>query len=99
MNRAFTDRIARRAEAILHDSDDAQAEMAWAERKLADAGLLGGGRPDRNDVAAWTREAIADNQDIQGESVPWLLGRGWKPEAAETFEELLLTLIVSEGGL
>lgn len=49
--------------------------------------------------AAVPLTVIEDNRDILDESVPWLIARGWEPESMETFGELILTLIITEGGL
>lgn len=55
--------------------------------------------PNRNDVAAWLWIVIKDNRDILDESVPWLMDRGGEPESIKSFQKLILTLIITEGGL
>lgn len=73
--------------------------MAWVEERLSEAGLLGWGHPDRENLFAWTEEVLANNGDILSESVRWRLDRGWTPETVNSFEELVLELIITEGGL
>ncbi len=89
--------IARRALELLTESDDPQQEMRWAERRLWEAGLLNFDPPSL--PARWTEQVIAENLDVLDQSVPWLRERGSEPQNAETFEQLILTLIPSDGGL
>ena len=72
--------------------------MLWAERRLFQENLLGSDPPSRDPVA-WTEHVIARNLDLMDQSIPWLAERDSHPEKAETFEELILRLIPSEGVL
>jgi hypothetical protein len=73
--------------------------MEWAERRLTEAGLLNyWGELDRANPVRWVQQAIEDNPDLASESLPWLRERGVDLSKAETFEELILRLIPSEGG-
>jgi hypothetical protein len=50
------DRIARRAKFLLRRSQDSQAEMTWAERRLEEQALWHGNAPsDRGDLRACGR--------------------------------------------
>ncbi len=92
--------IADRAKSLLAESPDPQQEMEWAERRLTEAGLLNYlGELDRANPVRWVQQAIEDNPDLASESLPWLRERGVDLSKAETFEELILRLIPSEGGL
>jgi hypothetical protein len=92
--------IADRAKSLLAESPDPQQEMEWAERRLTEASLLNyWGELDRGNPARWVQQAIEDNPDLASESLPWLRERGADLSKAETFEELILRLIPSEGGL
>lgn len=90
--------VANRALHLLKQSPSPQREMSWAEDQLREANLLGFS-PERQSLARWTEQAIAQNPDLRDKSLPWLRERDSHPEKAETFEELILRLIPSEGGL
>jgi hypothetical protein len=79
----------------LKRSDNAQAEMAWAEQRLFEENLLHCDPPKR-DLRAWTEHVIADNPDLV-DSLPYLAERDCRPERAQTFENLVLSMIPSEG--
>jgi hypothetical protein len=72
--------------------------MRWAERRLFEQNLLHSD-PPRQDPQAWCEQAIAGNWDMADESMFYIACRGSQPELAQTFEELILSLIPSEGGL
>ena len=91
-------KTARRALALLSKSDYPQAEMIWADGRLTEAGLLSWS-PPTSDPARWTAQAIAQNPDLMDQSIPYLLEKDSQPQEAETFEELILSLIPTEGGL
>jgi hypothetical protein len=95
---ARLDSIAKRAGFLLRRSSDPEAEMRWAEQRLFEANLLGFD-PDRSSPATWANQAIGGNWDIAGDSLFYLECRGSHPERAQSFEELVLSLIPSEGGL
>jgi hypothetical protein len=93
------DAIARRAEFLLRRSPDPQAEMRWAERRLEEQDLWHGSPPsNRGDLAAWAQAVIASNPDLV-DSLFYLEWRDSHPDRAETFENLVLSMIPSEGGL
>lgn len=91
--------IARRAIFLLSRSPDPETEMVWAERRLREADLLGFVDPDPKDPVGWAEIAIGLNPDLMDQSLPWLEERDSHPEKAPTFENLVLSLIPSEGGL
>ena len=93
------DRIASRALSLLQVSDDPEREMAWAEHRLWEENLLAAVKFNRKNLFQWTEHVIAQNQDLKDESLPWQEERDSHPEDAETFEELILRLIPSEGWL
>jgi hypothetical protein len=95
---SLLDKVASRAAKLLAKSPDPQAEMRWAEGRLFEANLFGA-NPDRSSPRAWAERAIAQNLDLMDQSLPWLKERGSHPERADTFENLILCLIPSEGGL
>jgi hypothetical protein len=94
---ALLDKISSRAEALLKESPDPRQEMEWAENRLFEANLFSGNPP--KSPAPWVQQVIAENWDLQDESIPWVLEKDSRPEKAETFENLILSLIPSEGGL
>jgi hypothetical protein len=49
-------------------------------------------------LAAWTQAVIATNPDLV-DSLFYLQERAREPERAQTFENIILSLIPSEGGL
>jgi len=55
--------------------------------------------PHQNDPREWADRVIAQNPDMEDQSIPWIREHGEHPERAETFENLILTLIPMEGGL
>jgi hypothetical protein len=96
---SLLDKIAdRAAHLLMKESDDPQAEMRWAEDKLMEANLFNG-NPDRKNPQQWAEEVIAQNDNLADESLPWIKERDLHPEKAETFENLILSLIPTEGGL
>jgi hypothetical protein len=62
----------------------------------ASKSLYGGYEANRDSPFAWTPQVIADNPDLV-DSIFYVECRGSYPEAAETFEELILSLIPTEG--
>ena len=98
-NRDLLGQIAARALELLKEEPPAQqaAAEAWAEGLLQEERLLTSD-PDRKNPALWTAQALAQNQDLT-EVLPWLRERGSHPEKAETFEELIRSLVPKEGGL
>ena len=94
---SILDKIASRAENLLKQSQDPQKEMQWAENRLLEADLLSS-TPSRKNPQDWAEQAIAQNPDLTDQSLPWLKERDLHPEKAETFEELILSLIPSESG-
>ena len=90
--------IANKARLLLQDSPDPKQEMEWAESRLSEARLLNHwGELDRANPARWVEQAITDNPDLASGSLPWLREQGADLSKAETFEELVLRLIPSEG--
>jgi hypothetical protein len=71
--------------------------MDWVESRLEDNSLLTG-NPDRSTMRQWLTDVIEDNPNLMEQSVDWAMDRGTRPEKAETVEELILSLIPSEGG-
>ena len=98
-NQAFLDRIARRAAKLLKDSPSPDQEMKWAENRLSEANLWEGNPPNPRSPAAWTDQVIARNLDLMDQSIPWLKERDSRPDKAETFESLILSLLPTESGL
>ena len=70
--------------------------MVWAENRLSEESLYGGYEANRDSPFAWTQQVIADNPDLV-DSIFYVECRGSYPEAAERFEELILSLIPTEG--
>jgi hypothetical protein len=97
-SQTILNRIAERAAFLLKESEDPQAEMHWAESRLLEANLLNWIQQGKS-PQVWAELVIAQNPDLEDQSVPWLKERGSHPEKAETFENLILSLIPSEGGL
>lgn len=96
---ARLDRIAHRALFLLRRSPDPQSEMRWGERRLEEQDLWHGNAPsNREDLRAWADVVIADNRDLV-DSLFYLAERDSHPERAQSFENLVLSLIPSEGGL
>jgi hypothetical protein len=83
---------------VLKASRNPQAEMSWAEGRLFEANLLGFD-PPRLSPELWTARAIAQNLDLLDQSMPYLRERDVRPDKAESFEVLILSLIPTEGGL
>jgi hypothetical protein len=96
--REFLLKIARRAAKFLTASNNSTADMSWAERVLSEANLLNFD-PKRSSPEIWTDQAIARNSDLMDQSMPYLLERDVRPDRAESFEVLILSLVPSEGGL
>lgn len=93
------DRIARRALFLLRRSEDPQAEMRWAERRLEEQDLWHGNVPGNpEDLRAWTDMVIAGNPDLV-DSLFYLECWDSHPERAQSFENIILSLIPTEGGL
>ena len=91
------EKIAQRALFLLKRSPTPQQDMQWADQRLREESLLGSD-PDPKDPTRWTAVAIAQNLDLM-EVLPYLQEKGSYPEKAPTFENLILSLIPSEGGL
>ena len=93
--------IAARAVALLKESPDPEQEMVWAEDRLSDQNLLAAGElwKERKDPEAWVEAALVENPDIFEISLPWSKERNNHPETAESFNQLILSLIPTEGGL
>ena len=93
--------IAARAVALLKESENPEQEMEWAEGRLQEQNLLSAGDlwKVRKDPVAWVEEALVENPDIYEISLPWVKERDNHPEEAETFTQLILSLIPTEGGL
>jgi hypothetical protein len=84
---------------LLKRSQDAEAEMRWAEERLFDENLWHGNPPsNRKDLAGWTEIVIAANPDLV-DSLFYCQCRGSEPEYANSFEQPVLSLVTSEGGL
>jgi hypothetical protein len=96
--RPVLDRAASRADELLSKSPNPQADMAWAEGRLEEAGLLEG-NPSRKNPFSWSQDALAENPALLEQSPGYLQERGTQPEKAPTFENLILSLIPTEGGL
>jgi hypothetical protein len=90
--------VADRAAEFLKESHNPKAEMRWAERRLADAGLCSPNQ-DLKPPQEWAEEVIAQNPAVEEESLPWFREHNSHPERAETFESLILSLIPTQGGL
>lgn len=94
------DRIAKRAAKLPKESENPKAEMLWAEKRLREAGLFPLFlNPDLENPRVWALQVLEDNWDIRDESLPWVRAHNSHPERAETFENLILSLIATEGGL
>ena len=93
------DKVARRAQKLLEDSPTPLKEMAWAERRLSEAGLFEGRAGHHKNPRDWTQEVLAQNPDLTDQSLSWVQQQDSHPEKAQTFESLILDLIPSEGGL
>jgi len=91
------DKIANRAVELLKEEENPKRAMKWAENRLLEENLFNG-NPNRKNPREWAEQVIAQNPDLT-DSLPYLKGKGLYPEKAETFEELILSLIPSEGGL
>ena len=87
-----------RAAELLGESENLRQEMTWAEDRLEEANLFSGPQPNRKDPVIWAREVVG-NPYVREESVPWMRERGTDPSQAETFEQLILSLIPRESGL
>ncbi len=101
-DREFMQKIAARAAKLLKADRDPQSEMLWAERKLEEANLLGftpRKEQRRDPLVSWTDQVIALNLDLMDQSLPYLREREVRPDKAESFEGLILSLVPSEGGL
>jgi hypothetical protein len=96
--RELLDKVAARAVKLLKALPNQQEWMSWAERVLEEASLLTSD-PPRKTPELWTERAIALNPDLLDQSAPYLLERDVRPDKAETFEELIRSLVPSEGGL
>ena len=97
--RELLDKVARPAAKLLKGEPSAQqTAMSWAERVLEEASLLTSD-PPRKTPELWTEQAIALNSDLLDQSAPYLMERDVRPDKAETFEELIRSLVPSEGGL
>jgi hypothetical protein len=95
----FLDRISKQALSLLQEEEDPKQAMAWAENRLREGNLFPLFLNPSDNPSAWVQQVISDNPDILGESVPWMMERYRQPDGAETFEELILNLIPTEGGL
>ena len=96
--REFLLKISNRAERLLKRSPHPQQEMSWAENVLFQANLLSSD-PPRSSLEIWTDQAIARNPDLMDQSVPYLWERDVRRDKAGSFEELIQSLVPSEGGL
>jgi putative transcriptional regulator len=77
----------------LRRSQDPQAEMAWAERRLFEQDLWHRDAPgNRGDLAASAQAVIATTPDPV-DSLFYLQVRDSQPERAQTFENIILSLI------
>jgi hypothetical protein len=92
------DKISDRAAELLKESENPQSEMRWAETRLMEANLYNY-PPHQDDPQEWAEMVIAQNLDLEDQSVPWVQEHNSHPERAETFENLILSLIPTEGSL
>ena len=90
------DRV-RRPGAMKEEAEDPQRAMTWAENRLFEEGLFNA-HPAPQRPKAWTEHVIAQNPDLM-EVLPYLEEKNLRPEEAESFEDLILSLIPTEGGL
>lgn len=89
--------ISSRALELLKQEPNKIQQMDWAQQKLEEADLYRGNSPPLN-PRAWVEQVIARNLDLMDDSIPWLEERDSHPEKAQTFDQLILSLIPSESG-
>ena len=93
----YMKQVAQRALKLLKKSPHPEVLMKWADLRLLQEGLENGS-PEEKGLEAWVSHVLAQNLYLR-DNIHWVREHNSHPEKAETFEDLILAFIPTEGGL